>query len=209
MSDESATPSPARPRVTLPDEAIQNDITQVENDGGSSEPVVFRPLVSALWAFGLALVGAAIWAGISYATDYQLGIVAIVIGVLAGVGAARGGRCRRAQYIGAGAAAFGFFSGQIILIFAMLLGGAFDAQLEAAAAIDAPAAETAAATDGSTGSPDVELTTAAGADDQEPGLFLAFLSLFWIIVVETFTSFSVVFLGIAVWEGYRLAGPSQ
>jgi hypothetical protein len=46
------------------------------------------------WGGGAALLGAAIYYGIRVATGYELGLVAIVVGVLVGKGVARGARGR-------------------------------------------------------------------------------------------------------------------
>lgn len=52
------------------------------------------------FSFGCALVGTAAWAGISLATDMRLGLLAIVVGGLAGFGMAMG--CRGKGGVGAG-----------------------------------------------------------------------------------------------------------
>lgn len=90
------------------------------SDSGAA-PVRFRPVVSGLWALGLALAGALVWAIITAVTDRQLGLIAIAVGLLAGAGAARGGRTRQAQIVGAAAAVIGYFAGQMLPIVWLLV----------------------------------------------------------------------------------------
>jgi len=163
-SDESA---PDRgPSVELPPEAELEQLEQLE--ATQSEPDTFNPVLSIAWSLGLGSLGAAIWALITVVTDYQLGIIAIVLGILAGVGAARGGRTPQSQIVGAVSAAICYFVAQILTIFALL------------------------SADGN---------GMAIFDPAVMGILLGE------ILEETFSSMSVLFLGLAVYEGYRRPRP--
>jgi hypothetical protein len=85
---------------------------------------VFSWPLSIASSLALALVGSALFAGIAYATDTQFGLISIVIGVLAGLGAARGGRGKRAQIVGAACATVGYFAGHV-MVFAVIGGSEF------------------------------------------------------------------------------------
>jgi hypothetical protein len=112
-----AEPARGGPIVTFPDPALVAELAVLE----AAEP---RAAVSiawwkgVAWALAFALAGGALQAAVGYAAHMQLGIISIVVGVLAGIGAAKGGRSRRAQYVGAGAAAIGYFAGQHLLAIA-------------------------------------------------------------------------------------------
>ncbi len=149
------------PRVILPDARVQTVVESIE----TAVPVMQqrRPFVGFAASLGLGLVGSAIWAGITLATDYQLGLVAIVIGVLAGIGASQGGPGREAQWTGAICAAICYFVGQTAIIVAMI-----------AALPELP--------------------------EQENVL----INSFKYAVGETFSGLGVIFLAIAVYEGYRI-----
>jgi hypothetical protein len=200
---------PGTPHVELPDAAQLAAAEQLEAQGVT--PTGFRPLVSLVCASALALLGAVGWAGISYATDYQIGLVAIGIGVLAGVGAARGGRSRPAQLIGAAMSAMGFFVGQLLLIVALvihdpsILGASTEVEDNAPPTAAEVAPPDSSATPGTAPTAAPEEARAEPTADTEPvGLSMALAVLFFSVIVQTFTSFDAVFLAIAVWEGYRI-----
>src|SRR5512143_2880193 len=67
--------------------AVQNSLAQQ----GTPASRFFAALG---WGGGAALLGAAIYYGIRAATGYELGFIAIVVGVLVGKGVARGSRLR-------------------------------------------------------------------------------------------------------------------
>ena len=127
-----------------------------------------RPVVRFSWPKGIAfalafaLAGGALFAGVLYATHTQLGIVSIVIGVAAGIGAARGGRSREAQIVGAVAAALGYFG---MFLFAMMIIG-----------------------------PDVFFRLPADR----------LVEVCSLIVKDTFSGINVLFLGISVYEGWKI-----
>lgn len=122
---------------------------------------------SFLWAMG----GALAWALIVYLTGYNIGLIAIVIGVLAGLGAARGGRCKQAQKIGAACAAAGYFVGQTGALLALAI-------------------------------------SRSGFPDPQQLIGIIPVLLFLVLKI-TFSGINVVFLGIAVYEGYRIPGPYE
>ncbi|CAN0594286.1 unnamed protein product, partial [Laminaria digitata] len=70
----------------------------------------------------LGAVGAIAWAAVTVITDYQLGLLAIGIGLLAGFGAAYGGRGKKFQVIGASCAAGSYFLGQFLIVIAIVMG---------------------------------------------------------------------------------------
>lgn len=117
------------PDVQLVDPAILEEVAALEAAQPAPSTVFSWPR-SIAWSLAFALVGSALFAGMSYATEAQFGIVSIVIGVLAGMGAARGGRGTRAQIIGAVAAAIGYFVGQILAVAAVVGSPFFDLPME-------------------------------------------------------------------------------
>ncbi|HFE45440.1 MAG TPA: hypothetical protein ENJ18_08080 [Nannocystis exedens] len=163
-SDESA---PDRgPSVELPSAAELEQLEQLE--AVQSEPDTFNPLLSIAWSLGLGSLGAAIWALITVVSDYQLGIIAIVLGILAGVGAARGGRTPQSQIVGAVSAAICYFVAQILTVVALL-----------------------------------------SKEGQEISIFdPGVMEVMLIEILKgTFSSISVLFLALAVYEGYRRPRP--
>lgn len=152
----------AGPVVTFPDPAIVDAIAKAEAPQ-ERPPVVFSWGRSIGWSLLFTLAGSAAYAGFTYATDWQLGIIAIVIGVLSGLGAAKGGRGRNAQIVGACAAAFGYFFSLFLLVVFIV-----------------------------------------GARQVLAAPIGALAQLMWILIKETFSGMNVVFLAIAVWEGWKL-----
>ncbi len=66
-----------------------------------------------------ALIGAAIWAGIAVATDFEVGYVAVLVGFLAGQGVKLGARRARGpslQRLAAGLAVFGLLAAKYLII---------------------------------------------------------------------------------------------
>ncbi len=159
--EEAAAAPAAGPRVELPSATELGELDALETE--ASAPEVFRPAVAVAWSFGLGGLGAAIWAFITYVTEYELGIIAILLGILAGVGAARGGRTKESQLVGAVAAAACYFLAQILVVFAI-----------------------------------------AGFDKLDPSVLGLVLVA---IIKETFSSMGILFLGIAIFEGYRRPSP--
>lgn len=229
------TSEPDGPRLVLPDDddpqAPGPDGFQPAPDWArpvAAEPS-FNPIKSVIGSAGLALVGAGIWAGITLVTNYQLGLIAIAVGFLAGLGATWGGRGQAAQVIGAAMAAVGYFAGQFMIAAVM-----FTQTLSASADLAFPEDAEAQAQLAAEGAEDVNLDKALNLDaelsaeelDQlmeaaaaeeanlaaptpaEPnpgfGLFGLLTMVMGLIVQDTFTSLGVVFLAIAVWEGWRL-----
>ena len=139
-------------------------------EAATSQPDTFQPARAILWSFGLGGLGAVIWAFITVVTEYELGLIAILLGIMAGVGAARGGRTPQSQIVGAVAAAVCYFLAQLLVVFAIVFSGA-----------EQPA-------------PSVGLGMLVGIVLVE-------------IVKQTFSSMGVLFLGIAVYEGYRRPRP--
>jgi hypothetical protein len=119
----SVTPPPSAPVVHFPEPVLAAEVAALEA-AQTQLPATFSWPVAIAWSLGLALVGSALFAGVAYATEAQFGIVSIVIGVLAGIGAARGGHSRRAQIVGAASAAIGYFAGQIMVV-AVMVGSRF------------------------------------------------------------------------------------
>jgi hypothetical protein len=201
------------PRIILPDAEIQKAIDAVESAPAS--PVVQRPLYGAFCSLALGLAGSAVWATVTLLSGYELGIIAIVIGVLAGVGARKGGPGRRAQWTGALCAALAYFIGQMSLAFAYLATHAdqFAATRPAGSAHTRPADDAAAQGEeqAATTSEERSDATAAPPAHAPPSaleviysLGVVLAALFAFSVVETFKGMGMVFLGIAVYEGYRI-----
>ena len=153
----------------LPDPAALAEAEFIERAQLPKRDFDFRVslLTSAAWALG----GALVWALVVYLTGYNIGLFAIGIGVLAGLGAARGGRGKTAQYIGAACATAGYFVGQM---------GAYMA-----------------------------LVISKGGVPDERQLMLIIPALMLLVLKVTFTGINAVFLGFAVYEGYRIPGPHE
>jgi hypothetical protein len=105
--------------VEFPDPAVVAQIARLEG-AQARAPVTFSWPKGIAFALAFALAGGALFAGVVYATQTRLGILSIVNGVVAGIGAARGGRSREAQIVGAAAAAIGYFAGMFLMIAAMV-----------------------------------------------------------------------------------------
>lgn len=153
------------PRVELPPDEALAGVASYEAE--ATRPDTFQPALAIGWAFGLGGLGAVIWAFITYVTEYELGLIAIVLGIMAGLGAARGGRTEQSQIVGAVAAAVCYFVAQLMVVFAIIIQRP-----------DMPPV-------------DVEMV----------GFVLVE------IIKSTFSSMGVLFLGIAVYEGYRIPRP--
>ena len=153
---------PAGPGVHFPDPALIEQVARLEAQQASA-PITFSWVVGIAWALIFALAGGAVFAGVVYVTQTQLGIVAIVIGVGAGIGAAKGGRSKQAQIVGAAAAAIGYFAGMVFAVAAM-----------------------------------VGIETFVSLPIDQIG------QLCWLIVKGTFSSIEALFLGIAVYEGWKI-----
>jgi len=118
--------------VTFPDPAAVAEVARVEAERphAAIEFVWFKGIA---WALALGLAGSAVFAGVVYATNAQFGIISIVIGALAGIGAARGGRSRRAQIVGASVATIAYFVGQLLAVIALVGAEFFDLPFDAVA----------------------------------------------------------------------------
>lgn len=153
----------AGPRVELPSRSELEQVEQVEQ--ATFQPDAFQPGPSILGAIAFGLAGAVAWAFITYVTEHELGIIAILLGILTGVGAARGGRTPQSQIVGAVTAGVCYFVAQFFVVYAIVGDSAV-------------------------------LT--------EPTVVWAVLQE---LVKETFSSMGVLFLGIAIYEGYRIPRP--
>ena len=155
------TESASVPVVTFPDPAIVESIANAEAPM-ERPPVVFSWGRAIGWSLLFSLAGSALYGGVVYATDTQFGLVSVVIGLLAGFGAARGGRGRNAQIVGAASAAFGYFAGLFCALAAVV----------GVKIVNVPIGM---------------LAEAMG-----------------ILIKETLSGMGLLFLGIAVWEGWRI-----
>jgi hypothetical protein len=161
---EAATGGPA---VQFPDPALVAEVAALEA-ARPDAPATFSWPLAIGWSLGLALVGSALFAGIAYLTGSQFGLISIVIGILAGVGAAKGGRSRRAQIVGASAGAIGYFAGQIMAVIALALSD----PLVGTRFFELPAEK--------------------------------YVELLQLLATQTFSTMDVLFLGIAVYEGWSI-----
>lgn len=148
--------------VEFPDPEVIAQIAQVEG-AQARAPVTFSWPKGIAFALAFALAGGALYAGVVYATQTRLGILSIVNGVAAGFGAARGGRSREAQIVGAAAAAIGYFAGMMLVVAAMVGMERF---------FSLP----------------LDRIGQAG----------------WLVVRTTFSSIDALFLGIAVYWGWKI-----
>lgn len=210
--DAPPSPQSDSPRVVLPDEPAEFD-PDSEAEAPGPPPSVMRALIGSA---GLGGVGAIAWAAVTLITDYQLGLLAIGIGLLAGVGAAYGGKGQKFQVIGASCAAGSYFLGQFLIVIALVMGQAGTA--DEPPVEPAPTGEQALAVDGVGGTAvaaepgqseigiDADLADPLPQEDPGPdGFFGAMALVFFLIVQETFSSgMSVLFLGLAVYEGWKL-----
>jgi hypothetical protein len=107
------------PVVTFPDPNLVAQVAAIEAEQ-PQQALAFRWAPSIIFALLFAFAGGAIFAAVAYITKSQFGIVSILIGIGAGIGAARGGRGVKAQVIGALAAAVGYFAGQLMAVAALV-----------------------------------------------------------------------------------------
>jgi hypothetical protein len=116
-----------------------------------------------------ALIGAILWAVFVYVTEYQLGLVVVLIGALIGYVIRIVGRGTRPAFgiLGAICAAFAWALGTVLTDVAFLAQGA--------------------------GRPFLEVLNLLGAEET---MSLAF---------QSADVMDIVFLGIAVWEGYKFS----
>lgn len=105
----------ARPRVTFPDPQLVAQVAAVEAVL-PTVVTVFSWVRSIAFAVLFALAGSVVYAAIAKATEGKWGLVSILIGILAGLGAMRGGRGRKAQIVGAVTAAVAYFAAQVMAI---------------------------------------------------------------------------------------------
>jgi len=210
--DAPPPPQGDSPRVVLPDEPAGFD-PDAEQEVPGPPPSVVRALVASA---SLGAVGAIAWAAVTVITDYQLGLLAIGLGLLAGFGAAYGGKGKKFQVIGASCAAGSYFLGQFLIVIALVMGQAGTANEPPVE--PAPTGEQAVAADPVNGTAvaakpadseiglDADLADAPPTEDPGPeGFFGAMALVFFLIVQETFSSaMSVLFLGLAVYEGWKL-----
>jgi hypothetical protein len=148
---------------------------------------------------------------VTLVTGYQLGLIALLVGILAGAGARMGGPGRAAQWTGAICAAVAYFIGQMAIISALALThGAPPDEATGRTSASRPSAETAAdplaaSAPAAALDADFEGTSASASLIQLLALLAWMLLIVFVVaVVETFTSLSIVFLGIAVYEGWRI-----
>lgn len=126
-------------------------------------------LAGAVAGLAASLAGAAAWAGVTVATGYQIGFMAIGIGLLVGwaVRAAGKGLTSVFGVVGAALALLGCALGNLLAVTAIVAGNDGVALLDALP----------------------QLTPSLAAE----------------LMVASFSPMDVVFYGIALWEGYRLA----
>lgn len=207
------------PRVILPDVRAQIEAMAIEN-APPPPPPAWRPLIGIVMSLLLGMFGAAIWAGITIFSGYQLGLVALVVGVLAGIGARVGGPGRPAQWTGAVCALVCYFAGQSGIL-AYEIG---DYALEHPGEFSGRAATSQSAGPGQRAVGESEPaaagasapTSTSAADEREAGpqatsmseVVKAFAMLAAVIVMSavtwTFQGMGILFLAIAVYEGYRI-----
>lgn len=157
----------AAPKVVLPPAELLEEAELIEHAKIPVSP--FNRNISLRYSLLWATGGALLWGAIVYFTGYNIALIAIAIGWLAGYGASRGGRHRTAQKIGAGCAAFGYFLGQTGALFGLIV---------------------------------------AEGGFPPPEHIPAIMPVIFIMVLKmTFSSISVVFLGFAVYEGWRIPAP--
>jgi hypothetical protein len=80
--------------------------------------------IAALVGVGGALVGAAVWAGVALATDFEVGYIAVLVGYLTGHGVKRGAGKQRGltlQYLAASIAAFGYLAAKFAMFAYMVV----------------------------------------------------------------------------------------
>lgn len=95
----------------------ESDAAQRANEVAVEAPVERPPSLGGALAGGLggALLGAVIWWGLMRVSGYELGLVAIGVGVLAGLGVVKlGGRGQSMQIIGAVCGLLGILLGRVL-----------------------------------------------------------------------------------------------
>lgn len=148
--------------VEFPDPEVVAQIARLEA-AQARAPVTFSWPKGIAFALAFALAGGALFAGVAYAMKVRLGILSILNGVAAGRGAARGGRSREAQIVGAAAAAIGYFAGMFLVVVATI-----------------------------------------GVDEFFRLSLDQIGRLCWLVVKATFSNIDALFLGIAVYWGWKI-----
>jgi len=134
-----------------------------------------------LGGLGGALIGAAIWWALIRVTGYELGLVAIGVGILAGLGVVKlGGRGPTMQLIGGACAVLGIVVGKILFYY-VGFGEMLAQEMTKEMGLTIEQAREA-----------VEMAKAAGALDL--GMYLK----------ETMTVMSVVMIAFGLFEGWRI-----
>lgn len=150
------------PVVSFPDPALVAEVAAIE--AVQDRPVMTFQWVKAIaWALAFALAGGGVFATVAAATEAKFGLVSIVIGVFAGIGAVKGGRSQHAQIVGASTAAIGYFAGQLMAVAAIVGVSRF---------VKLP----------------IDMIG----------------NLMWLMLKRTFSSIDVLFLAIAVYEGWKI-----
>jgi|GEM_PF-7132432 len=101
------------------DHRLADDATGGRSKSGSGSPVAVGGLVGGLVGGCIgAVIGGVIWGGVAYVTEYELGWIAWLVGVLAGVGtmAAGGEPGLRAAGIATSMAVLGILIGKVLLV---------------------------------------------------------------------------------------------
>jgi hypothetical protein len=133
-----------------------------------------------LGGLGGAMLGAIAWWGIIRATGYELGLIAIGVGVLAGLGVLKfGGRGQSMQIIGGACALVGIFVGRILFYFFGFEDAVIDELVKQGVSLD----EARAA---------MEIAKSEGA-----------LSL-TMFIKESSSAMDIVMLAIGLFEGWRI-----
>lgn len=125
-SEDSAPPPPADAVAKAPAKGaelvIEDSLAARQADAVASYAAVERPpsVMGALGGgLGAALIGATIWWLLIRTTGYELGLIAILVGVLAGLGVVKlGGRGPMMQIIGGLCAVLGIVAGKVLYYYA-------------------------------------------------------------------------------------------
>lgn len=131
MKDELTPESLSKQqKSTEPEEQVEEEVTISEEEAARAMEV-FRQeqniVMGAIYGFIAALVGAGVWAGVTIATGYQIGWIAVGVGFLVGIAVRAGGKGLDATYgvVGAVMALIGCALGNLFTI-AWFVSGEFD-----------------------------------------------------------------------------------
>jgi len=115
--------------------AAEQSVGEIDHDAVIAQLRVRQNFPRAVAAgLAAAVIGALLWAGFVYVTNYELGLIAVAVGALVGIAVREAGQGVDSKFgvLGALCAAFGWVLGTMLVVLAMVSKAADVGMLEAA-----------------------------------------------------------------------------